>query len=142
MPVVSAGLLPYRRRDGALHPFLLALEVHEVHGTDVGDRGARQREGRILGDGVLEHLQCELQVLARQPPSVAAAAEIQIVRLQVLGRLRRQRRPGKPRRDRFGHLCDRQEAHLTQHPIELGPVRLFTHRPTLRAGLDVRLLAS
>ena len=57
----------------------------------VGDRGVGEREPRIERHGVLEHLERELQVLSRQPAGVALAAQIQVVRLEVLGRLGRER---------------------------------------------------
>ena len=53
----------------------------------------RRRRGRSSGssrDRVLEHLEGELEVLAGEAPRVAPAPEVQVVGLEVLGRLRRQ----------------------------------------------------
>ena len=56
-------------------------------GADVGDRGVREREVGVERDRVLEHLQRELEVLARQPARVALAAQVEVVGLQIVGRL-------------------------------------------------------
>ena len=108
----------------------LALVVVVVLGADVRDRGVGQRELGVERDRVLEHLQRELQVLARDPPRVALAAQVEVVGLQVLGRLRRERllllrrerdaqRLGDLARDLVLHLED--VLHLAV--VALGPER-------------------
>ena len=64
----------------------------------VGDRGVGEREALIEQHRVLEHLEREFHVLASQTPGVAPAAQVQIVGLQVLGRLRGE----------LGHLLRRE----------------------------------
>jgi hypothetical protein len=61
--------------------------VGVVIGADIGDRREGQGEVRVLRHRVLVHLQRELEVLARQAPRVAAAAQVQVIGLQVVGRL-------------------------------------------------------
>ena len=78
-------------RDGPVDPLLFALVVVVILGARVGDRGVGEGEAGIDRHRVLEHLERELQVLPREPARVALAAEIQVVRLEVLGRLGRQR---------------------------------------------------
>ena len=50
-----------------------------------------EREVGVQRDRVLEHLQRELEVLPRVAPRVAAAAQVEVVGLEVLGRLGRER---------------------------------------------------
>ena len=44
----------------------------------------------VLRDGVFEHLERKLEVLARQPPSVATPPEVEIIGMEVIGRLGRE----------------------------------------------------
>ena len=101
-----------------------------ILGADVGDAGIGEREVRIERDGALEHLQRELEILPRQPARVALAAQVEVVGLQVLGRLggerllllRRERdaqRLGDLARDLVLHLED--VFHLAV--VALGPER-------------------
>ena len=72
---------------GAFDPHLIAAEKRVVHGAGVGARGVSERETGVEGDGVLKHLQGELDVLASEAAGVTFAAEIEIVSLEVFGGL-------------------------------------------------------
>ena len=71
----------------SIHLASLLAEL-EDHPADVAHAGVGQREVRIELDRLLEHLQREVEVLA---PGVAAAAQVVVVGLQVLGGLARDR---------------------------------------------------
>ncbi len=71
----------------AVAPDRVASVVVVVLRADVGDRRVGQRELRVERHRVLQHLQRELQILARHPAGVALAAQVQVVGLQVVGRL-------------------------------------------------------
>ena len=128
VPSQRAGALAGRRR--AFDPLRIALEQVVILRARVRDRGVRQRELRIERHRILEHLQRELEILPRQPPRVTASAQIEVVGLQVLGRLDRQRllllrrqrdpeRLGDPARDLVLHL-----EHILHLPVvTLGPQR-------------------
>src|SRR5215472_14321869 len=69
----------------ALDPCLVARKVAVEHRAGVSNRRISQRKARVKSDGVLEHLQRELEVLSGKAPRVALAAQVQIVSLQIFG---------------------------------------------------------
>ncbi len=72
------------RRDATLDPFDVLLFQLVDHAAHVGNACVRERELRIQLDRLLEHLERKIQILA---PRVAAAAQVVVVGLQILGRL-------------------------------------------------------
>ncbi len=124
---------------GAIDPLPLAVVEVIVVGAHVGDRGVRQREARILRDRALEHLQRELRVVARQPPPVALAAQVEVVGLQVLGRLGGERLLLLGRQRDAQRLRDlaRDLVLDLEHVLHLAVVTL---RPQREVGLRVHQL--
>src|SRR4029077_15340600 len=71
----------------ALHPDSVAAVIAIEHGAGIGAGGVGEGKAWVHGHGVFKHLQREFQVLAGLPASVALAALIEIVGLEVFGGL-------------------------------------------------------
>src|SRR4029077_3245467 len=106
-----------RSRQRFLHPLRGSLVIEVIDRADARHSGPGEREARVLRDGVLVHLQGELEVLPRTAARVAPTPEEEVVRLQILGRARGDRllllraerqaeRPGDLSRDLVLNLED------------------------------------
>ena len=83
---------PLAGRLAALDPGVRTVEVLVELGAGEGDRGVGERKSGIERRRVLEQLEREIQVLARQPAGVALPAQVQVVGLKVVRRLGGERR--------------------------------------------------
>ena len=105
-------------------------------GAAIRDRRPGEGEVRIQRDGVLEHLEGEIHVPRRAPAGVAAPAEIEVVRLEVLRRLGGELRlflGGQLDPQRLGDLV----RDLVLNGEDVGHLPVITLRPDGEAGRRV-----
>src|SRR5262249_1716213 len=69
---------------------IIASIVVKDGGAGMRDGGVRQSELGIERDRLLEHLTRKLQILLCHAPRVTLAAQVKIIRLKILSRLRRE----------------------------------------------------
>ena len=113
-----------------------ALVVVVELGAGVRDRRVGEGEGRVERDRVLEHLQRELEVLAREAPGEALAAQVEVVGLQALGRLGGERLL-LLRRERDAQRLGDLARDLVLHLEHVGHLAVVALGPEREVGLRV-----
>ncbi len=137
----ASGDGPQRRRLGAIHVLSPAAGPVLDVGAAVGDRRPGEREVGVEHDRVLEHLEGELHVPRRAPAGVAAAPQVEVVGLEVLGRL------GGELRLLLGRELDAQRlgdlvGDLVLHLEDVGHLAVVALRPDREAGRRVHELGA
>jgi hypothetical protein len=77
----------FRRLPGTIDPHIVASVIVKKGSACMRDRRVSQREFRIQGNRLLEHLSRKLEILFRHATNITLAAQVKVVRLKIIGRL-------------------------------------------------------